>query len=529
MNTSAAPLAFLIGRLVRGRLRDIRRHKSQIIFIVIVVALFVLMMVVTAKDTGSSHGWVDVPLRGSILTAICLVFTYLAIRNGLDKGSTFFRSADVNLVFPSPLSPRAVLVYGFARQLGISLLVLLWLALQTVNLKGLFDIQGFGFVPFYIGAFLIVCYMPVTAMLIYRYVQRRPAAKPILRRTLLVVVIAILALLVAGMALKSDPLEAVRLVLNHRVIGYLPVFGWIHTLMATSYLGWSPYAVASLGLALSTLTLLVFRLLRSDPDYYEDVLLVTTSKETAIRQKRQGRSPFSRHTGRVRRVRPFYRGYGASALFYRQLLEYRKVGILIFDKSTLLIGAAGAIAGYLLRDTPLGIYYLLYISIYILFFLSFDSKWDQELLKPFIFALPGGPMAKIWYATLAVHLKHLVEGLLLFGIAGGLYRIPVLSALLLALCFTAFGALYLYVGILFRRWFGRITDMILSRVLMFMLVLVFISPATTAIVVASVRFAGVPATQWLLMAGAIVYSTLIALGAMGLGRRLFSEMETAGR
>jgi hypothetical protein len=525
MANATRPLTYLLTRLVAGRLRAMKKHPSQIIFITIVVALFATILILSSGDTDRKIGWVDEPTRGAIITVICLVFSYLSVRTGLKNGSTFYRLADVNLVFPSPVSQRNVLLYGFARQLGIGVLVLVWLGLQTINLQGLFAITGNGFIPFAAGAFLLTCYMPVVSMLIYGSVLRNPSRRVWLKRGLSGAVTSVAVLAIIAVVLTADPTRAFYIVFDHQIIPYIPVIGWIRTLMTAAYLGWSVYTWVSLSLSAVGLLLLVWYMLRSDLDFYEDVLLVTEKKETAIRQKKKGQSPFHTHTGKVRKIKSFYRGYGASALFYRQLLEYRKTGYFLFGKSTLLVAPIALVASYLLRNEPMGIYYLLYISLYVLFFLSLAGKWDQELTKPYIFLIPARPLVKILYATAAVHVKHLIEGLILFFLAGWYFDVPLISRFLFAFCYVGFGGLYLYTGILFHRWIGRLSDTILMRVVVFILILTVASPAITLLIYSGIRFADSPYMQWLFLAGVALYSVIIAFLSMISGRRLFTNMD----
>jgi hypothetical protein len=385
MEKAARPLLYLIGRLIVGRLRVIRKHPSQIVFIAIVFFFLAAMLFISSRDTKTNIGWVDEPTRGAILAFICILLSYLCVRTGLKNGSTFYRLADVNLVFPSPLTYKSVLLYGFARQLGIGFLVLLWLGFQIVNLKGLFAISGTGLIPFSAGAFLLTCYMPVVSMIIYGRLLRNPGRRVWLKRGLNAAIAVFTILILAALFITEDPVRTFHLIFNHPVIRYIPVIGWLRTLMTSAYLGWNIYSWVSLSLSIAGLFLLLWYMLRSDLDFYEDVLLVTEKKETAIKQKKKGQSPFHTHSGKVRKIKSLYKGYGASALFYRHVLEYRKTGFLLFDKSTIFIGLIALVAGYLLKENPMGIYYLLYISLYILFFLSFAGKWDQELLRPYIF------------------------------------------------------------------------------------------------------------------------------------------------
>lgn len=519
------PLSFLLGRLIVGRLRVMRKHPSQIVFLVILVLFLSVVLFAASRDTDRTIGWVDEPTRGAILTLICGVFAYVSVRTGLKQGSTFYRLADVNIVFPSPVSRRRVLLYGFARQLGISALILLWLVFQTTNLQWVFGITGYGFVPFVVGAFLIVCYQPVVSMLIYGRLARHPSHRVWWVRGANLVVFAVAVLFTAMVVRTADPMQAFRTVFNHQIVRYIPVIGWVRTLLCASYLGWDTYVWVSLALSVSGLLMLVWYMLRVDLDFYEDVLLVTEKRETAIKRKKEGRSPFQTDTQKSRKAASYYRGYGPSALFYRHLLEYRKVGFFLFDRSTLIVILFAVVAAYFLRDVQAGMYYLLYVSLYLLFLLSIEGKWDQELRRPFIFLMPGRPLAKIWHATTAVHLKHLADGLILFMIAGWYFGVPIVLRVLFALCYVGFGGLYLYTTILFYRWIGRLSETTVMRIVVFMLILAVSTPALTLLVYSNIRYPANLYMQQLFLSGVVLYSMVIAFMSMVLGRRLFTDMD----
>ncbi len=527
MGSSTRPLLYLIGRLIAGRLRTMRKHPSQTVFIVLVIALISVVLILSSRDSGGNIGWIDERSRGAILTGICLMFSYLSVRTGLKNGSTFYRLADVHLVFPSPISHRNVLLYGFTRQLGIGLLVLLWVVFQTANLRRIFAVTGIGFLPFAAGAFLITCYMPVVSMLIYGRLLKKASRRVWLQRSLNGAALVIGVIFAATIIITADPTKALHITFDHPAVKFIPVIGWIRTLMTSAYLGFSTYTWISLCLSVLGLALLVWHILRSDLDFYEDVLLGTEKREATIKSKKKGQSPFHTHSGKVRKIASYYKGRGASALFFRHLLEYRKTGFFLFDKSTLLVTFIALVAGYLLRGNPNGTYFLLYISLYLLLFLSFAGKWDQELSKPYIFLIPARPMAKIWYATAAVHVKHLLEGLVLFLLAGWYFGVPVISRILLALCYVTFGSVYLYTGILFYRWIGRLGETILMRVVVFILILSVAAPAITLLVYGGIEYAERPPMQWLCMAGVVTYGGIIAFVAMLLGRKLFTNLDHA--
>lgn len=516
--------SYLISRLILGKIREIKKHPIQFIFLLIILLLFVTVIILSYLDRDQRGGWVDINARGSIITTIILVLTYLTLNKGLKHGTTFYRMADVNMLFTSPQSQRDNLMFGFLKQFGISLLVILWLFFQYANLRGVFGISGIGFLYFHIGVFLSVLYLPVSSMLMYRFLYEREGLKRFINLSLNIM-LGIMAIgLVLWIIITEDISGIIYRVFNNPIIKYIPILGWIKTIMESSYLGLSTYTVISLILSSVTLILMVMSLYHSDFDFYEDVLLTTELRERNIELKRQGMSPIIEQK-LFKHVKRIYFGKGASALLFRQLLEYRKTGIFLLDRSTLIVTLLAVFMGYLLKNNPMGLYYLLYISIYVLFFFTIFNKWDKEIALPYIYLIPASPFSKIWYATCAGHIKNLINGLLLFLIAGQIFNIHILTRVLLAFCYVSFGGIYIYGGIIFQRFLGQVTSIILSRFLVFMTLLILISPGLVAIIYVTITYPQYTTLLWLTLTAVTLYGGLITLIGMLLGIPLLSSVE----
>lgn len=82
-----------------------------------------------------------------------------------------------------------------------------------------------------------------------------------------------------------------------------------------------------------------------------------------------------------------YQAVGAKAIFYRQLLEYRKERTFIFSKMTLLNLVIGIVMAFAMRETAQesGIpqIFLLGILAYMtLIFSGYLGKWETEIKTP---------------------------------------------------------------------------------------------------------------------------------------------------
>ncbi len=513
-------LFYVVKRTIVNYIKSLKRKPGQLIIYIIFLAMFVFMFIGSAKGEFNNKGVLSPELRSVIFAAFPLIILYFTVSGGLKKGSTFYRMADVNFVFPSPIDRRSILIYGFIRQLGFALLFIMWMMFQIANVQNLLAVPYEGLWIFFVTILIAILYIPVCSMIIHASVISHPERKTLYNR----IFMGFFALLGAGFLIllvqTKDPIIAANTILGSEAFTYVPILGWLKVMMEASVTGFTTYSLISAGLLLVCLAGLVWYLLSSDIDYFEEVLMETERKEKLIQDKRQGRAQ-SMAPKKVRKVRSFYKGDGPAAIFYRQLLEYRKSGFFLFDKGSGLLIVIGAALAYFLRDNPMKMEYVLYASIYLLFILSMSGRWGQELDTHFIYLIPGKPMAKLWYATLSNHIKHLFDGLVLFMVVGQVFGTPIVHRLLLAGCYAAFGAIYVYGDVLFRRMFSSGHENLVSGMLKLVAVTILTAPALFIVIFGRIMAKGSLALIGLSYAGVIGYTVLISFLVMLLGRRLF--------
>ena len=123
----------------------------------------------------------------------------------------------------------------------------------------------------------------------------------------------------------------------------------------------------------------------------------------------------------VRRAAVEYRGGGAKAIFYRQLLEYKKNRFFIFGFNTLVSLVVGIGFPILLVKTNMAveandnrIFLVPGVMAYIVFIFSgYATKWSQELENPYTFLIPDNSFKKLWYSTKIEHIRALIDGIIM--------------------------------------------------------------------------------------------------------------------
>ncbi len=518
-------MTYLVLTNIKATLRYMKKKKGQIVLWVFLIAVFV-MMIFTNNNVNESANWVPDEYLSTAFAALVILVAGFTISNGIKKGSSSYRKADVMFVFPSPVSPRLILIYGFLKQLGISVLVVLWFVFQSVNVRNIFGYTAQGFYLFLIPVFFVVLYMPVSSMLIYSTTLRKEGSRKIFERIALFIGAIAAAAFIYFTVKFGDPLEAAAVLIGGGWFEYVPILGWLVALLKGAKFGFTMWTWTAMGLLIAGLALILWRLLSSEIPFYEEVLKQTEERERLIEQKRSGGSNMNLGPKKARKASIEYKKPGPKAIFYRQLLEFKKAGFLFADKTTLIMMVIGVAGGFLLKKNHANIALALYAAIYLNFLFSFGGKWIKELSTPFVYLMPGSALSKLWYATAANHIKHTVDGAAVFIpimiITGS---DPVLTIGMI-FAYASIAALFIYSEVLSRRLFGAMYKSIMANLLKILFIMILTAPAITAFAVMT----SVPALEfiaWTAPIAVVAYCSLISLLIMLFGKKIFSDAELA--
>lgn len=366
------------------------------------------------------------------------------------KGLTFLPS-HIHFMFPSPVSPKLLLLFG--------------------QLQG--QIMSFIFEILLVAAGLFWFNIPVTTMFLYFILVScfnvfsegglvvclygneffKEKTIKILSKGLWLVLGALVACTAAYMLINGFSFQSFLEFLLSDWICYIPVLGWQVGLMRLIILGPSTATVIGGVCYLIWGTFLIFTAMRMkcDGDYYEDAMKFADDYQQILENSKKG-AIIGLKNGKVKKnVSIAYKGSGAKAIFYRQLLEYKKTRFFIFGWQTfcaLVVAVGLPVLVYMgeLDITGQSRYYVIFgIMAYIyLIFGSIQTKWEKELENPYVFLIPSGPFAKMWYATLLEHIRIIIESAIMgipYCIVMGL---PLAYVFVIILGGTAMRAVKLY-------------------------------------------------------------------------------------
>lgn len=449
-------LLYILRKQLKNIIRGLAHRPLALIGYVLIGIMLVGFVAIALIMPSGSLRTVDSSIFSAAVTGFFLAVLYIGLRQGIDRGSTYFRFSDVNMVFTAPIKPSRVLLYGFIKRIGTSLLIVLLALFQIPNIKNNFMLAENGVLAILTAVLLYSVVFPILGMIVYSYTSKSTERRALVRRILDAAAILFILFFVVTVAEKRSLTEALVAYLNSPVFSYIPVAGQIITIASAAVYGIDYKFYISIIVLLLIIGVSAVVLSRLNLDFYEDVLSATEEFESRIKAKREGRDA-SLERKKVRNIKGGFSSFGAKAVFEKHKLEYRKASFfLFFDKSSLLILLFGIGFRYIMPDGAASIFFTLFFGAYMVFFFVVQGKWPTELEKPYIFLIPESNLKKLFYTTLTENIKNLFDGIILFTASYFVYDTSIPVILLCIVNYTLYGAVYIYCDIVSRRLFGSI-------------------------------------------------------------------------
>lgn len=426
----------------------------------------------------------------SVMTGIFGMFAWFSLRMGIDKGSSYFRTADVNLAFTAPFRPNQILLYGFMKNVVGTLFLVVMGIFQMPNLKNQFTMLPYGPLIIMLAILVFSLTYPVYGMLIYSWTSKSKLRRKNTKRAVDLLAIAVAVMFLLNLLKTRELVASITGLLDNAAVNWVPVVGWMRMITAAAVDGIGMQFFLGIGLMVVLFAGVIITLYRMNLDFYEDVLEATDYLESAIRAKAEGKN--MQFGLKVRKsVKGKLSGSGAKAVFHKNILEMRKTAYFLFVDRTSLIVVIAAIAFRLFMPDEMGgasLFMVLAFSVYMQFLFTIQGKWQIELGKPYLFLLPATAGEKMFYATLSDNLKNLLDGTVLFVTAGILFKGSILDIIICIISYTMFGAVFLYGDILSRRLFGGVHSKGLQIILKLLLTLFILLPGIAGAITIAVIF-----------------------------------------
>lgn len=441
---------YLYKHTFRNRLRKALRKPVTYIYLLIIV-LYIFMIPYSFRVMFSEFS-MDSP-EG--LAAVFTAFAFWVIPANLiayaKRKGLLYRNSDVHFLFPSPVSPKKVLLYAHIKTLFTNFLLNLAL---TIGGAYIFNVEWWRMLIYFLFSMIVENLLESGIMLLCYGSQRigdrgrNLMVKGAYALVGILVVIGAHTYVTEGLSwdsvlgyLHSDPVQMV------------PFIGWYVAVLHLLFVGPTIVNVicSILYMMLLAGVLLAAVKMECTGEYFEDAMKFAEDYEEVLSNRRQGRTDAKlnrkKHFGKAS---VSYRGSGAKAIFYRQLLEYKKNRFFILDMTTVVClggsillswlyveeGGFGAMNDFMI---PGAIAYVIFI------FTALSGKWGIELKSPYTFLIPDNAFSKLWYATAMQHIQAVINGCLLVVPAGIVMGMSPLTIILSVGLFIMLNACKLYI------------------------------------------------------------------------------------
>lgn len=349
-------------------------------------------------------GEVDVALQNiiGVLTVLALAYFLFQLYRASKKNITFFKMADVNLLFPAPVKPANILLYYMGRSflpaLGGSLFFLIYSGGQLAKD---FDLDFFGAVFLVLGfTFYFFLIFPLR-FLIYT-LNTRFQILEVLRLGIFLVGLGMALVVIIPGLMAEKFWEGMFAWVASPWFDLVPIVGWSKGMM--SYFVTGNWILSSSYLLLYILTYftVVKLVIRFSGYYYEDVLDATQSNEDRL-EKAKGKKEITEDTyslnSKKQLALPEF-GLGAKAIYWRNYVQSSRqdfhplFGIYSMGMVVLGIVFAG------LSHFEWFVHQIFYIYLIFLLFFYFMAGFGRatigDLKKPWFILIPASWSSKFW-------------------------------------------------------------------------------------------------------------------------------------
>ncbi|MBU3185172.1 putative ABC exporter domain-containing protein [Clostridium estertheticum] len=517
------PLFYIIRKSIKNWLLQLKHEPLKLVLYILCLISLCFVFFVN-KDTSRAKSILDPMLYSTIVGCVILIFTAPDIYSSINKGATFFRGADINFIFTAPISPQKVLIYGFIKQIYSSFIAVVFVLFQGYTLSRYSNIKSYGILVIVFGLFIMLIFTSILKILLYSTASKSVKNKTMIRNIFKGLGIVIVIAYFIELYVTMSPGKAIMSMLNSPIIPYIPVYGWVREIIMASMNGISTVFIIYTILIIALGAICCYIIYSMKLDYYEDVLASTEYKETAISASRNGEQIFlkSGKKPRVRKVQYTRKGKFASAIFWRQILEYKKTGFGLINIGTVIYVVIAITVGLYGPTKDLAM--ILGGMIYLQLISNFASKWRKDLTNQYIYMLPDHSFKKIIYATVVDNIKNLIDGTIVFLITGILFKSSIMLIILNIVAFESIGSLFIYGGILTRRLLGGGDNIVTTGFMRIMILVGIVTPAIILLTVlysSSSSFVGVVIAYTSFIAYNLIFSALIIF----LGRGVFDNIE----
>ena len=438
-----------------------------------------------------------------------------------------FRPGHAHFVFTAPIDPKLVLISSAWMNYLFSIIVWILIGIGSMTV---FRIPILSAVVILLAGCVLELAFEVSVM-IFLYTNDRVPEKVMkgIRMGIKIFLIACALAVILYFRKNGLTLDSVWTLLDMPGLQMIPALGWQIAIYRLILLGPTTLNVicSLLYLVMVAVSVMAAIRMKCDGGYYEEAAKFADDYADLKKRQKNGEMVFglSGKKRSFRRVREKIGGKGAQAIFYRQLLEYKKERFFIFDKITLISLILAFIFSYGLSDSAAdsgaGQMFLLGVVAYMSLVMSgYLGKWESELKNPYLFLVPDTPFRKMWYATLMEHIKAFVNGCIICIPIGIFWHVNPVEIIFCILIYVVIQADRLYTTVLAQCLLGDVFGKTGQNVLR-----MFIQTALLGVGAAVAVIVGIFVNMDFIFPIVLIYSMMVTVAMAVLASLRFDTME----
>ena len=520
--------------MLKNHVVEVKHNPKRLIVYLLYVVWIGSLVVNAVIQTRINNGLgrlkttVGPQIIGAGFTVLMATLLFYYLYKGTEESSTFFSMGDVNLLFPSPKSSKKILLYQMLKNSLLQFFVLGFLMvafLPTIIQMTALDFQYVGYMYLgYLGIALLIG--PLNFMIFA--LGTKYNIQLLLKRIIFGLIYLSITYIIGYIFYEGSFFQGLLKALNAEFVDYIPIIGWSRTAFMVPIRGYSNYGLLSIFLLFLTIATAIILCYHTADDYYEDVLGSTEKQALRRRikkgiEKTQGKTFF---LNKNKQVMVHKTGAGPWTLLWRAKVEYSRTDLhpylSILTMVFLLVGLIGGYFAKKYMGTLNPLYFINGLTAYMLFIFSSIQARNNELMKPYIFLIPGKPLEKIIAANFIEVIRMGISAFVLNISLGWMVRAPFHITIIMSIFLISFFILNQSSNWVIRAVFPSVVDQrALFPLFVMVQILFLLLPGMVFGGIAAFVFKN-PMTFFL---GVVTANGVIIFGMLMLSNVIFERME----
>ena len=266
-------IAFILRKSLKNNILELLRHPGKLVAYLFVAACLLFSALSMALSPQEElPEFLDLRILQGIYFALLMFIVMINLIKGVDSGSTFFSMGDVNMLFISPISPKKILVYGLMKQMGMTVLVACCMVAYGGMAVQFFGITALDAVLLFAGFIVSLLVSQIFTILIYSFCNGSRKRSAAVKRLLYAAVLLVLAYVAMTVYEKGFSMETVCAAVTDPYLQWVPIIGWMTGGIFSAIRGFDMMGAVYFALLAAAALIALLAFLKSDSDYYEDVL-----------------------------------------------------------------------------------------------------------------------------------------------------------------------------------------------------------------------------------------------------------------